>query len=140
MSPALELQGLIVPRLKADATLAAIIGARVFDHVPRSATTGAVTAEYPFVGMGYWSETQDDADCIEGGEIFGRIECWSRSVGKREALQLAEAVRASLHNADLTLSENALVLIEWVRTDVNMDPDGLTAHATVEIRALVERP
>ena len=139
MSPSLELQGLIVPRLKADAALAGIIGARVFDHVPRSGTTGEVTAQYPFVGLGYWGETQDDADCIEGAEIFGRIECWSRGIGKTEALRIAEAVRASLHNADLTLTENALVLIEWVRTDTNLDPDGLTSHATVEIRALVER-
>lgn len=139
-SPTLELQGAIVPLLKADATLSAIIGGRVYDHVPRSGTTGAVTAEFPFIGMGFWGETQDDADCIDGSEIFGRIECWSRSVGKAEVQRLAAAVKSALRRANIELSDNALTLLEWVRTDTNADPDGLTSHATVEIRALVETP
>lgn len=139
MSPTLELQGAIVPRLKAHAALAAIVGGRVYDHVPRS-SAGEVTGQFPFVALGHWAEAPDDADCIEGAEIFGRVECWSRGVGKPEALRMAEAVRAALHNAEIDLTANALVDLEWVRTDTIRDPDGLTHFAVVEIRALVERP
>jgi hypothetical protein len=130
MSATLELQGAIVPLLKAGVEAA---GGRVFDRVPSDAA-------FPYLSLGYWQETPDDADCIEGAEIFGRVDCWSRAVGKAEALRLADAVRAALNDAAITLTDNALVLIEWIRTDVLSDPDGLTTHAIVEIRALVERP
>lgn len=133
MSPSLELQGAVVARLKADAALAAIIGARVYDNVPSA-------AQFPYVSLGYWQETPEDVDCIEGAEIFGRIDVWSRSVGKVEALRAAEAVRSAMHHAEMDLTSNALVELEWVRTDVLNDPDGLTVHAIVEVRALIERP
>lgn len=140
MSPTLELQGAIVPRLKSDGVLSAIVGTRVFDHVPRSSASGEVTADFPFVSLGHWSEASDDVDCIAAAEIFGRIDCWSRGVGRPEALRMAEAVRAALHHAEIGLASNALVFLEWVRTNTISDPDGLTTHAIVEIRALIERP
>lgn len=137
-SPTLEISGAVVPRLKADAAVAAIVGDRIYDHVPRDAS-GTVSTAYPFVGLGDTAETRDDVDCIRGVEVFYRVECWSRRPGKVEVLQLADAVVASLGDANLTLTDNALVSFEHIRTDVIRE-DGLTSHAILEFRALVEQP
>ncbi len=139
MSPELELQGLIVPRLKADATLASIIGDRVYDHVPRS-PTGEVTAGFPFVAISRWQEIPDDADCIDGAVIDITIDAWSRAVGIVEVHRISAAVKKSLDDADVSLSENALVSIEHIGTRTMPDPDGLTSHAVIEFRATVETP
>jgi hypothetical protein len=139
-SPVLELQGAIVTALKADAAVAAIVGARVYDHVPRSATSGEITADYPLLGLGSMEEITDDAECIAGSEVFVSVDAWSRSVGRPEALKLAHAVKLALHNAELTLTENALVELFHLTTRTLRDSDGLTTHAVIEFRAITETP
>ena len=119
--------------------MAAIIGARVYDHVPRGAT-GAVTAEFPFVAIAGWQEITDDVDCVGGSDITVTIDAWSRAVGAPEAHRLAAAVKAALHNADLSLTDNALVSFEHESTLTLRDPDGLTTHAVLDFRAFVETP
>lgn len=136
-SPAAELHAAIVPRLKG--ALAALVGDRVYDHVPRD-TGGALTAAFPFVNVADFQEITDDADCISGAEIVVTIEAWSRAVGFPEVHRIASAVKAALHNADIELDDAALVALEHGTTRTLRDPDGLTSHAILEFRALVETP
>ncbi|NGO51612.1 DUF3168 domain-containing protein [Allomesorhizobium camelthorni] len=138
-SPAKELQGAIVSRLKADATVAALVEQRIYDHVPRS-TTGDVSATFPFVGIANWQEISDDADCINGFQIFVDIDCWSRSVGFPQVHDLADAVRAALSDAEFALSANALVYFECRENRTFRDPDGLSSHAVLTFEAFVEQP
>ena len=140
MSAALDLQGAIVAALKASAPVAAIVADRVYDHVPRSQTTGAVTAQFPFLGLDDFQELSDDADCIDGAEIIVTIDAWARAVGVPEVRKLAAAVKRALHKADLDLGETALVMIEHDGTRTLRDPDGLTSHAVITFRALIETP
>jgi hypothetical protein len=135
-SPSLELQGAIVTRLKADATLSALIGARVFDHVPRG-SGGAVTADFPFVGIADSDDLQDDATCVTGYQITMNIDVWSRKTGSVEAKQIAHAVVKSLHNWDAPLPTNQVISLRHRQTRVFRDPDGLTSHGGVELIALV---
>lgn len=130
-SPSLELQGVIVSRLKADATLAALIGGRVYDNVPSNPT-------FPYISLGATDETSDDADCITALSISFQVDCWSRAVGFPEARKVADAVRRSLHEASLTLTSNALVSIQHRQTRVFRDPDGLTNQAVLTFDIFVE--
>lgn len=130
-SPSLELQGVLVTRLKADATLDALIAKRVYDSVPADAS-------FPYVSLGATDETSDDADCITALSISFQVDCWSRAVGVPQVRQISDAVRRSLHSADLTLASNALVSILHRQTRVFRDPDGLTSHAAMTFDALVE--
>ena len=107
-SPAKELQGAIVARLKADAAVTAIVEQRVYDHVPRS-STGDVSTTFPFVGIASWQELTDDADCIDGFQVFVDIDCWSRAVGFPQTHDLVDAVRQAFRETEITLSANALV-------------------------------
>ena len=118
MSAALALQGAIIAALKASAPVTAIVADRVYDHVPRNPATEALTAAFPFVAISDWQELSDDADCIDG----------------------AEAVKRALHKADLDLGDTALVMIEHDGTRTLRDPDGLTSHAVITFRALIETP
>lgn len=130
-SPVLELQGAIVAALKAYAPLAALVGSRIYDDVPPSAT-------FPYVSLGPTDEVSDDADCIDASEITVQIDVWSRAIGAPESLKIAHEVRAAL--ATLSLTTNALVSLEHRNTRRLRDPDGLTNHAALDFLAVVEMP
>ena len=130
-APALELQAVIVSRLKADNAVRALVADRVYDNVPKN-------ADFPRISLGATDETSDDADCIEGLSISFQIDCWSREVGFPQVRQMSDAVRRALHDADLVLAENALVSLTHRQTRVSRDPDGLTSHAAMTFDAFVE--
>jgi hypothetical protein len=125
-NPELELQDAIVRALKAESLT-------VYDSVPANAA-------FPYVSIGPVTSVQDDADCIDGMEITIQVDVWSRAVGVGEAGRITDTVRRALHRAEFELTENALVMIEHTNSRRLRDPDGLTLHAVIEFRALVETP
>ena len=139
MSPTLELQGGITVRLKASSAVIALVGTRVYDHVPRS-PDGAVTAQFPFVAHSASDELQNDADCIEAVDVAYEIEAWSDKPGYVEVLRIADAIKRSLHKYEMMLSTNALVELNHVQTRKFRDPDGVTSHVILEFAATIETP
>lgn len=142
MDPTLELQGAIIARLRGDTTLAALVGktaggqVKVFDFVPSG------TAE-PYVSLGPTSFTQEDAECIDGGEVIVQIDAWSLGEtnapgASTQVRQMADAIRRSLHRYEFTLTQNALVAFEHWRTDYLRDADG--NHASVRFTGFLETP
>lgn len=133
-APMNVLMGAIVPLLKANAALSSLIGQRVYDAVPPKAT-------FPYVSLGAGWETPDNADCLTALSVGFRIDVWSRSstaTGFGEVRRIAHRVRTILHDAEIDLSEGALASMEFRRTDVMRDPDGLTSRASVEFSAIIE--
>ncbi|MGU3494214.1 DUF3168 domain-containing protein [Xanthobacteraceae bacterium A53D] len=139
-SPTLELQGALAVRLKADPSVSAIIGVRVYDAVPRQTNGTVATAEFPYVSFGPFDLLRDDADCIDGSEITVQLDCWSRQPGFPQVHRLADAVVEAIEAADIELTDNAAVLIEHSSTRVFRDPDGITSHAVVTLTAVIETP
>lgn len=135
MSSSAELQGLFYATLKGDAAIMAIAH-KVYDRVP-SSPFGEKTA---YITLGATDGTDDTADCIDGQEINTTIHCWSRAVGKIECKRLTDLVRKKLHRASLSLTANALAFLEVESTRVFDDPDGITTHGVVQVRAAVEEP
>lgn len=129
--PSLELQIAIVGVLKGDSGLAGLVDDRIFDRVHPSAAV-------PYISLGPDQVLSDDADCVEGFEIFPQIDIWSRAVGKSEVKAIAGVVRGALHDVDLTLTDFRLVEIRHQNTRYLTDPDGLTSHAAMTFRALVD--
>lgn len=136
MDPVYELKAAIIARLKADAIVAAFVGNRVYDRPP----VGTVAS--PYISMGPWDATQDDAECIEGLEITGQIDVWSwganEAFGSAEASKLSGAVRRALHEAELVLGVNALATLTHRITRYQRESDGATNRAIVSITASVE--
>ena len=121
----LPLQKLLVDTLRAE-------GLSVFDRVPASAAS-------PYVSIGPSDEVEDDAECIEAVTVTQQLDVWSTEPGFVRSRQLSAIIRGALHRRPLQLTGAALVEIEVRSVRYIRDPDGLTSHAAISIRAQIER-
>ena len=137
MDAGYELAVAIVGRLKADAVVSAFVSGRVYDRVPAEPKP-----EPPYISFGPTDSVQDDAECIEGQEISCQIDCWSygagEAYGSAEVRKLSGAVLKSLHGAEITLTDNAFVMLEHRVSRVMRDPEGVMNHAAMTFSAFVE--
>lgn len=133
----LEVQDAIVRRLKADATVTALVGTRIYDRVPAGAN--GITAQFPYVSWGPEQEVPQDADCIDAAELFITLDVWSQQPGYVEVKRIASAIRASLNDASLTLTDNAFVYLAYDGRRLLRASDGLTSQAVLTFRAGVEQ-
>lgn len=132
-APALELQGAIIAALKADASVDALVGDRIYDRVP-------VNASFPYVSWGIPDQVDDSNDCSDIVEVNVTLHVWSRDYGSVKATQIAGAIRDALHDADLSLTDNALIYIIHRNTAAGPSEDGITTHLMVMFRAEVQTP
>lgn len=132
--PTLALQKAIVSTLRADAATIAIVSTRIWDRVKLDPNP----ADFPYVRVGEDQDIADLAECIDGSELFLTLHAFSRAVGKPEVKRLAGAVKRALHERDLDIDDNRLVIFEHDQTLFLTDPDGLTEHAVIRFRALTE--
>ncbi|MGO4339008.1 DUF3168 domain-containing protein [Labrys sp. KB_33_2] len=127
--PSLALQGVIYPRLQADCPS---VSGRVYDRPPQAVV-------FPYIGLGEVQIVDDSADCIDGVEAFITLHVWSRAVGQVEAKRIASEIHSSLNGAELDLgSAWQFHLIEHRSTNYLSDPDGVTTHAVITFRALID--
>lgn len=106
-------------------------GVRVYDDAPQA-------APYPFITLGQsvirdWSTGTED-----GAEHNLTLHVWSRSGGKKQALEIIEAIRAVLHDQPLALADHHLVNLRHEFSETRLDPDGDTFHGIVRYRAVTE--
>ena len=126
------LQKAIVARLRSDAGVEAIVDDRIYDNVPPDPA-------FPYLSLGPEQSLPDRASCgYDGSDITLQIDAWSRQPGFAEAKRAAEAVRRALIDAPLELDGHRLVDIALESISTVRDPDGLTSHAVVTMRALTE--
>lgn len=123
--------------LLANSTLSStLVGLKVVDLAPSSHPTPYISIE---TRSNDWSTATED-----GQEILLDINVWHQSVSQTPetatARNLMSEVRKTLHTASLTLE--APFNCVQIRVD-NMigpyrDPDGMTLHGVVSVRALVD--
>jgi hypothetical protein len=131
MSSSLELQKAIVARLRADITLAGIVGQRVYDNPGPSPT-------FPYVTVGEDQIIPDRSQGYEGDDVTITLHAWSRHIDFSQAKRIIEAIRASLTDAPLTLTGYRLINLERVDSRTLRDPDGLTSHGVITFLARTE--
>lgn len=130
--PSLALQAAIVAALKTAGGVSGLVGARVYDTVPDAPI-------FPYITLGPVQVLPDKADCIDGVEILPQIDGWSRANGSIESKKIGAAVIAALDDQALTVSGSSVVVFELQSVNYLRDPDGLTHHAAVTFRALLQR-
>ena len=93
--------------------------------------------------LGPFDVTPEVADEYEGGDITFQIDGWSRGSGALvasiEIMQIGRLIHGALHEQTLTLDEDQRMValtVEQVR--YSRDPDGITEHAIVTVRARTE--
>jgi hypothetical protein len=131
MHPGLALQKALHAALVADAAVAALVGARVFDAAPRDAT-------FPYVTLGDARASDWSTGTESGAEHRLTIHAWSRSRGKAECWAVLAALRAVLDDAALALDGHALVNLRIAADEVGRERDGITWHGTARLRAVTE--
>lgn len=126
--PSLPLQAAIVKALK-DANVVA--GDRVYDDVPPSPA-------FPYISLGDMQVIPDKADCIDGSEVFVQIDAWSRAVGYPEVKGIGAAIVSALDDRPLTVTGYTAVVFELQNIQYLRDSDGITRHAALTFRALID--
>ena len=122
--------------LAADSAITALIGAdRIYDDVPQGAPKPYLTLGQTTVRD--WS-TGGDPGTDDGNEHLITLHVWSDVRGKKQASEIAAAVRTALHDQPLTLIGHRLVNLRHEFSEARRDPDGATIHATVRFRAVTE--
>lgn len=123
-----QLQGAFYSAL----TAANVASSRVYDRVPNDPT-------FPYVTIGDEQVIDDSNTCQDGWEVNSDVHCWSRPANgsKAEVKTLAAAVVAAVIGIS-SLTGFSLVSITHETTRVFRDPDGLTEHAVVSFRALID--
>jgi Protein of unknown function (DUF3168) len=106
-------------------------GVRVYDDAPQA-------APYPFITLGQsvvrdWSTGTED-----GAEHNLTLHVWSGSGGKKQVLEILEAIRAVLHDQPLMLADHHLVNLRHEFSEARLDPDGDTFHDIVRYCAVTE--
>lgn len=131
MDAELALQQAIHARLIEDVPLAALLDGRIHDDVPAQAA-------FPYLATGEArSRDWSSGDSI-GTEIALTLTVWSRAHGRREATEIAGAVKAALHEAALSMTDHTLVSLRFRDGNIVRQRDGTTWRQELRFRALVE--
>lgn len=133
MSGSSEFQKAVFDALVADAGVHAVVADRIYDKRPAS-------GEFPCITFGPEQSLENDADCITANEHILQIDCWTRNHGRQKPCKdIVAAVKSALHRQNLTIADPyALTAVRVTDTRVILDPDGVTAHGVVMVRARVE--
>ena len=109
----------------------ALVSNRVYDGAAQDATL-------PYVDVGE-AEIYDWSTKTEGGSDHRiMMHVWSNYEGKKEAYDIIEQIRSTLHEAGLSVTGHTLVILRYESADVFRDIDGKTWHGRVDFKALTQ--
>lgn len=128
--PSYALQAAVIPRLKGNSGVSALVAARIYDEVPTAAS-------FPYITVRGGQVTGDDNECADVSEVFFQIHAWAIPPGAGSSVKkIAGAIRDAM-KAPLTLAGFDVQVQEYQQTQWLDDPDGLTRHAMVEFRFII---
>jgi hypothetical protein len=90
--------------LMQDVGVASIVGAKVFDEVPRDHRGEATDADAPFIYLGPLGWRRLELGCNPGYDIALRIYAVSTKFGREQVWELHEAIRLALDLKSLALA------------------------------------
>ena len=132
---ALSLQVGLVAALRADAGVSALVGSRIYDEPPESATR-------PYIRIGGIEPQPVRSACGGAARVAFGIEVYSRPItaGRVEATKIAEAVVSALdtNEAAVDVGDYTLVTLEWTTQTVARDEDGVSYLAIIAFDSLID--
>lgn len=126
--------------MRAGRILRQIVIARLRDQIPGVPVVDKPTQKTPLpyivLGPSYWVSA--DAECIEAREVTLQIDAYDEATNKGRLEDLTDDIATALRGwADEVALTMHPLEIEAVR--VTDDPDGVSVHGMVTVRAMVER-
>ncbi len=127
-----DLQKAAYAALIVNAPLIALLGGgRIYDDVPQDAA-------FPYIVLDQMRLNDWSTGTERGSEHILMLHVWSRYDGKREAYEIADAIREVLDDAELMLDDNRLINLSHQFSDLKRDTDGETYHGVMRFRAVTE--
>ena len=127
-----DLQKAVYAALAADGTLTTLLGgAAIHDAAPQDAA-------FPYIVIDQTQIRDWSTGAEPGAEHMLMLHVWSRYAGKRQAYEIADAVRAALDGAILGLEDHRLVNLRHQYSELKRDADGETQHGVLRFRAVTE--
>jgi Protein of unknown function (DUF3168) len=127
-----SLQQSIFAALTANSALTALIGTdRIYDDVPQG-------SPLPYLTLGQSTIRDWSTGTEAGNEHLLTLHVWSDARGKKQASEIIDAVRTTLHDQQLTLVGHRLVNLRHEFSEARRDPGGEAIHAIARFRAVTE--
>ena len=101
----------------------------VYDLVPEGVA-------FPYVAIGEDTAIDWSAKGMRGEESTLTVHVWSRYRGRKETKLIMAAIKDALHEQELSVSGENLILLRWEYAETFLDDDGLTMHGVCRVRAL----
>ncbi len=132
MNSALALQKLVYEQLTADPELLTLLGGpNIFDGVPEN-------VKPPYVVFGKIDSSDWSTGTETGEEHLIELVVWSSQRGRKQTVQIAEAVKSALKAVPDAISSNHLVNFTWENSSTNRSKDNLYFTASISFRAVTE--
>jgi hypothetical protein len=127
-----DLQKAVYAALSSDATLTTLLGGtNIHDAASQDAA-------FPYVIIDQMQIRDWSTGTEPGAEHMLTLHVWSDYAGKREAYEIADAVRAALDGALLSLEDHRLINLRHQYSELKRDEDGQTYHGVLRFRAVTE--
>jgi hypothetical protein len=123
------LQKSVYETLSGDSALMALVSG-VFDRPPQG-------TEFPYITLGEASGNDWSAAGVNGMQYLLALQIWSREGGRKQAALIRERVYTLLHQADLSVEGQTLVLLRFVSSAIALLDDGYTYHGAMGFQALL---
>lgn len=129
MNQLFDIQKGIVAHLRnTPAVMSLIVG--VYDDVPQEAKSEEPSA-FPFVVVGDDDYTDWSTDTEVGFEGNLQINVWSRYSGKKEVLEIFNAIHAALNRQTLNFDSYTVLDILYESHTTFLEPDGRTRRGII---------
>ena len=130
--PALELQSVIFAHLSVDSNVLEALGsAAIFDDVPDN-------RKPPYVTFGEAVHSDWSTGTESGTEHEIRLEAWSDRRGRKQAMNIAQAIVEATLNLPSALGDHNLVNLTHESTRITRDIEQELFRAEVNLRAVTE--
>lgn len=143
MDASFELIKAMMTRLKASLEVTAFVGQRIYDRVPEQQNNSGDLA-FPYISLGPDTSVPDDFDCLDGEELTIQWDVWTsgdgEAYGTAQCRKICGAVKKALHDAELSLTTNALVSLQFELRRIIDDPNPAISHGVMQFTATVETP
>lgn len=141
MDASIELVTAMLVALRADTALLELVESTdIYERAP----DGPWPDELRIISLGPSTSIPDDYDCMNGEEITIQWDVWTsgtgESYGSAMCRKICNRIKQTLHDAELALTHNALVTLQWEFTRVLDDPNPAIRHGVVQLTANVETP
>lgn len=143
MDASVELIKAMFDRLRATTAVTSFVEQHIYDRVPEK-QDGTINVPFPYVSLGPSSAIPDDFDCVKGEEVTIQLDVWCSGAGEAygtaQVRKICGAIKAALHDVDLSLPTAALVTLQWETTRIIDDPNPAITHGVIQFTATVEIP